>query len=89
MIGAFRQAIPAWDGVGTSDLRLAFGGFYNQSAPFNTPVAQIVFSDDVPPGVIEMAGPTSRLGPTVGPNGAFVPITTSPILVPRNLTQAA
>src|SRR5579871_564163 len=58
VIGAFRQAIAVWDGVGTSDLRLAFGGLYNQSAAFNTPVAQIVFSDDVPPGIVEMAGPT-------------------------------
>src|SRR5437868_14703661 len=30
LIGAFRQAIQVWDSVGTSDLRLAFGGLYHQ-----------------------------------------------------------
>src|SRR5262245_11468777 len=39
VIGAFRQAIQVWDSVGTSDLRVAFGGLYSQNAPFNTPVA--------------------------------------------------
>ena len=85
VIGAFRQAIQVWDGVGTSDLRVAFGGLYNQNAPFNTPVAQIVFSDDMPPGIVEMAGPTAKL--SVGANAQFVPITTSTVMVPRNLTQ--
>src|SRR5438105_1972860 len=85
VIGAFRQAIQIWDGVGTSDLRVAFGGLYNQSATFNTPVAQIVFSDDMPPGIVEMAGPTARQSASA--NGVFVPITASTVMVPRNLTQ--
>src|SRR5690242_10164267 len=85
IIGAFRQAIQVWDGVGTSDLRLAFGGLYNQSASFNTPVAQIVFSDELAPGIVEMAGPTAKLN--TGINAQFVPITASTVIVPRNLTQ--
>jgi uncharacterized protein (TIGR03437 family) len=85
VIGAFRQAIQTWDSVSTSDLRVAFGGLYNQNAPFNTPVGQIVFSDELPPGVVEMAGPTAKLGFNAG--SQFVPITTSTIIVPRNLSQ--
>jgi len=85
VVGAFRQAIQVWDSVGTSDLRVAFGGFYNQSASFNTPVGQIVFSDDLPPGIVEMAGPTSKLG--FNASSPFVAITTSTVLVPRNLSQ--
>jgi hypothetical protein len=85
VIGAFRQAIQTWDSVGTSDLRLAFGGLYNQSAPFNTPVAQIVFTDDMPPGVVEMAGPTAKQSFNAG--SQFVAITTSTVMVPRNLSQ--
>jgi uncharacterized protein (TIGR03437 family) len=85
VIGAFRQAIQVWDGVSTSDLRLAFGGLYNQSAAFNTPVAQIVFSDEVAPGIVEMAGPTAKLGYNAA--SQFVAITTSTVIVPRNLTQ--
>ena len=85
VIGAFRQAIQVWDSVGTSDLRVAFGGLYNPGASFNTPVAQIVFSDDVPPGIVEMAGPTSKQG--VNAASQFVPISASTVIVPRNLTQ--
>src|SRR6476661_10372355 len=47
VLGAFRQAIQAWDAVGTSDLRLSFGGLYSANAASNTPSVQIVFSDDI------------------------------------------
>ena len=89
VLGAFRQAIQAWDGVATSDLRLAFGGLYSAGAASNTPSVQIVFSDDIPPGVVEQAGPTSRQVATNGPNGPFNAITSSVILVRRNLSQDA
>lgn len=89
ILGAFRQAIQVWDGVATSDLRLAFGGLYNSNSPSNTPSVQILFSDDIPPGIVEQAGPSSRLIPTNGPNGQFNAITSSVILVRRNLTQEA
>src|SRR6478672_5027590 len=87
ILGAFRQAIQAWDGVATSDLRLTFGGLYSPGAASNTPSVQIVFSDDIPPGIVEQAGPTSRLIPSNGPNGPFNAITSSVILVRRNLSQ--
>src|ERR1051326_7440194 len=79
VLGAFRQAIQAWDGVPTSDLRLAFGGLYNAAAASNTPSVQIVFSDDIPPGIVEQAGPSSRLVASNGPNGPFNAITSSVI----------
>jgi len=87
VLGAFRQAIQAWDGVASSDLRLAFGGLYSAGAASNTPSVQIVFSDDIPPGIVEQAGPTSRLVASNGPNGPFNAITSSVIMVRRNLTQ--
>src|SRR5579864_1316420 len=89
VLGVFQQAIAAWNSVATSDLRLAFGGLYTQGAAANTPHVEIVFSEDVPPGVIDVGGPVTKLAPTSGPNGQFVPISVSQILVPRNLAQIA
>jgi uncharacterized protein (TIGR03437 family) len=85
LLGTFRQAIQAWNSVGTSDLTLAFGGLYPQGSVSNTPNVQIIFSDDIPPGIIDMGGPISPKGPS---NGQFVPILQSLILIPRNLSQA-
>ncbi|HYM13792.1 MAG TPA: matrixin family metalloprotease, partial [Bryobacterales bacterium] len=67
--------------------RVAFGGLYSQAPNSNAPKGLVIFSDDVQPGVIEQAGPTSLANPTTGPNGPFVPITTSEILISRDLTQ--
>jgi uncharacterized protein (TIGR03437 family) len=88
VLGNVRQAALVWNSVDSSDLRVAFGGLYTPGAPSSTPGAQVIFSDDVQPGVIEQAGPIAPLGRvTNGPNGPFIPINNSVILIRRDLAQ--
>src|SRR5262245_12008922 len=52
IVSQIRFAADAWDGVATSDLRVKFGGYVASTAtPTATPGIDIVFDDDMPPGV--------------------------------------
>lgn len=81
LISQIRLAASVWDGVDTSDLRLVFGGI-GAGAPQSGPGIDIVFSDEIPPGLNAL---TSLQ--TAEPNGIFVPITRATVLLPRNLSQ--
>ncbi|MFN7936499.1 MAG: matrixin family metalloprotease [Bryobacteraceae bacterium] len=81
LISQIRLAASAWDGVETSDLRLAFGGI-GAGVGQSGPGIDIVFSDEIPPGLNAL---TSLQ--TAEPNASFVPITRATILLPRNLAQ--
>ena len=41
-----------WNGVGTSSLRLHFGGTRNMATPQTVPGIDVVFDDNIPPGII-------------------------------------
>ena len=85
VVGEVKQALAVWNGVSGSNLRVAFGGLESSSqAPSNTPGADVVFEDL--PGVLGMATPNLPLNPTVlnGPNGPFVPITRSTVILTNN-----
>lgn len=86
VLSQIRQAAATWNGVGTSDLRVAFGGLYTSGTPQNTPGGTIVF-EDIPPGVVALTSHTVG-DPVLGPNGLFVPITQATIHLNRNLTQS-
>ena len=82
-----RAAAKVWNGVDTSDLRLAFGGIGNENGPESTPGIDVVFGE-VPPGIVAMGAPTVRTDVTLGPNGPFIPITRSVrVLREERLTQ--
>ena len=85
VLGVIRQATQVWNSVDSSDLRVAFGGLYGAGTPNGTPVGQVVFTDDVPPGVVAVGGPQSKQAS----NGAFVPITSSILMMRRDLAQKA
>jgi uncharacterized protein (TIGR03437 family) len=87
VLGVIRQATQTWNGVDSSDLRVAFGGLYTAGTPNQSPVGQVIFSDDVPPGVVALGGPLSRGNPSVGASGAFIPITTGVVMMRRDLAQ--
>lgn len=97
VLNQIRHATQVWNGVGTSDLRVAFGGMYNQATPDNSPGGVVVF-EDLPPGVLAYSGPTvcedvSPNGPTDCQNqvpftgDAFLPILRSTMHLSRDLTQ--
>ncbi len=81
LISQIRLAAEAWDAIPTSDLRLAFGGI-GTGAGQSGPAIDIVFSDEIPPGLNAL---TSLQ--TTEPNSTFVPITRATILLPRNMAQ--
>jgi hypothetical protein len=85
VLGAVKQALAVWNSVPGSNLHVAFGGLESASQPpANTPGADVVFEDL--PGVLGMATPNLPVSPTVvnGPNGPFVPITRSTVILTNN-----
>src|ERR1700722_15803631 len=48
VLSQIRQATAVWNGVASSDLRVAFGGLENGVTPQNTPGGDVVF-EDLPP----------------------------------------
>ena len=88
VLSQLRQATTAWNAVGSSDLRVAFGGLGDPSTPQNTPGGDVVF-EDLPPGLLGYGGPTSLAAPVTGSNGVlFVPIRRSTVHLNRSLTVA-
>lgn len=85
VLGEVKQALAVWNGVSGSNLRVAFGGLESASQPpSNTPGADVVFEDL--PGLLGMATPNLPVNPTIinGPNGPFVPITRSTVILTSN-----
>ena len=87
VISEVRSAGKVWNDIATSDLRLAYGGLYTAGAVQNAPGINVEFSDDIPPGLVAISGPEVRASATQGPNGVFVPIVRSRMLLKRDLTQ--
>ncbi len=85
VLGEVKQALAVWNSVSGSNLRVTFGGLESSSQPpANTPGADIVFEDL--PGVLGMATPNLPVNPSIasGPNGPFVPITRSTVILTAN-----
>jgi len=86
VLGQIQQAAQAWNGIASSDLRVAFGGFENSATPQNTSGGDVVF-EDLPPGVEGYGGPTSTASPVTAADGSqFFPILRSVVHLNRNLT---
>ena len=94
LVSELRLAAKVWNDVDSSDLRLAFGGLAPSGNPQNTPGIDVIFSDDMPPGLVALSGPTSRADVTFGlvgtaANAPFVPITRSTLQLHRDLHDFA
>ncbi|MBI3208286.1 MAG: matrixin family metalloprotease [Candidatus Solibacter usitatus] len=87
VVSQIRLAAKVWNDVETSDLRLAFGGITAAGTAATGPGIDVVFSDDIPPGVIAMGGATAR-GSVQGAAGSqFIPILRSVVMMQRNLSD--
>ncbi|HMD47449.1 MAG TPA: carboxypeptidase regulatory-like domain-containing protein [Bryobacteraceae bacterium] len=87
IISELRTAANWWNSVQTSALRLSYGGLFTPGRIDNSPSIDVVFSNDVPPGLLAAGAPESVAPPVIGPNGTFVPITRSILLLPNNMTN--
>ena len=88
LVSQIRLAAKTWNGVATSDIRLRFGGFETLgTAPQATPGIDVVFDDDMPPGLLAQTFPSmpKDVGDlTKGPG--FVPILRSKLQLRSDLT---
>lgn len=88
VVSQIRLAARMWNDVETSDLRVTFGGLFTPGTAQSGPGIEVLFTDDIPPGLVALGGPTARADtPAVGPNGPFIPITRSVVMVRRDLTN--
>jgi len=56
VISQLRAAAKVWNDVESSDLRLTFGGLTTASVPSSGPGIDVVFTDEIPPGLIAQTG---------------------------------
>jgi hypothetical protein len=87
LVSQIRLAAETWNGVATSDIRLRFGGFETIGTTPATPGIDVVFDDDMPPGILAQTKPSfpADLGDlTKGPG--FVPILRSRLQLRSDLT---
>jgi len=87
VISELRAAADVWNNVSTSAIRLKYGGLFVLGRIDNSPSIDVEFSDDVPPGLLAIGAPESIAAPANSPNGNFVPITRSLLLLPRDMTN--
>jgi uncharacterized protein (TIGR03437 family) len=81
-----RLAAATWNNVGTSDLRVAYGGLFTPGTQRNTPGVEVTF-EEVPPGLVAMGGPTVWGDPVIAESGSYVPITRSVVILRNDLSQ--
>ncbi len=88
VVSEIRAAAEVWNSVATSEIKLSYGGLYTPGRNDSAPSIDVMFSDDVPPGLLAAGAPISNAGLSTGPTGPFVSITRSILLLPRDLTKA-
>jgi uncharacterized protein (TIGR03437 family) len=89
VLAQVRQAAEAWNSIKTSALRLSFSGLKASAQEDKTPTIDVVFSSDLPPGVLAQAAPTVSTTPVTGSDGAqFFPILKSVVMLNANTDLA-
>jgi Matrixin len=85
-----RQAAEVWNGVASSSLRLHFGGTRNIASQQTVPGIDVVFDDNMPPGIVAQTTLTfpSDLSFLSAKGTAFVPILRSKLQLRKDLTAA-
>jgi hypothetical protein len=85
VLGEIRAASQVWNNVSTSALRLGYGGVFTVGTNETSPGIDVVFSQEIPPGLWALSGPSVRGSVTQGPNGPFVPIVRSKMMLSANM----
>ncbi len=93
IVSQIQAAANVWNQVPTSTIRVGFGGFSTvntpQAIPQATPGIDVVFNDDVPPGLLaftQLTFQSSDIG-NVANGGQFVSILRSTITLRKNLAS--
>jgi hypothetical protein len=87
IVSQIRLAAEVWNGVASSDLRVRFGGITSVPKPQSLPGIDVVFDDDMPPGLLAQTRATTPDDVSAVAFGApFVPIVRSRVQLHRNLS---
>lgn len=89
ILSQIRLAAKTWNDVDSSDLRITFGGIAPAGSPSKGPGIDVVFSEDIPPGLIALGG-TSSVGSVIAATattGAFAPINRSLVMLRGDLSD--
>ena len=83
-------AAAVWNGVSTSSLRLHFGGVAPIGVPQTAPGIEVVFDDNMPPGILAQTRPTfpADVSLLATPGLNFVPLLHSTVQLRSNLAAA-
>ena len=82
IVSEIRAAADVWNSVTTSKIRLGYGGLYTAGTSETAPGINVIFSNDIPPGLVELAGPSTTGGTGVDASGSsFVPIVQSTVVL--------
>jgi uncharacterized protein (TIGR03437 family) len=85
VLSQVKAAAAQWNAVSVSDLRVAFGGLESASQAPNTPGIDVIFTDDMPPGVLEETGHTTAGTAVTAADGSkFFPILRSTMMMNAN-----
>src|SRR5579862_1800922 len=87
LISQIRLAAQAWNGVGSSNIRLQFGGISTVGTPQASPGIDVVFDDDMAPGLLAQTRPSmpDNVGDLTKGRG-FVPLLRSKLQLRSDLT---
>jgi hypothetical protein len=80
------SAAAVWNGVSTSALRLSYGGVSTVGTPQSTPGIDVVFSQDVPAGLLAYTIVTTPADASPFVGGGFVPLLRSKVQLRSDLT---
>ncbi len=87
IVSQIQLAAGVWSGVASSDLRLAFGGISSAATQQSAPGIDVVFDDEMPPGLLAQSLPMTVQDVSFVANGAaFVPILRSRLQLRKDLT---
>jgi len=90
IVSEIRSAADVWNSVSSSQIRLGYGGLFTVGTVESADGIDIEFSDDIPPGLLALSGPTQSGSLSYDSNGnAFVPIVRSTMYLPSDFTQIA
>jgi len=89
VISQIRAAANVWSRLPSSGIRLAFGGLSSFTTASSSPEIDIVFDDDMPPGLIAQTKPfvASNASSQVAAGASFVPIVRSRMQLRSDLTN--
>lgn len=87
VISELQLAAQAWNGVSSSQIKLAYGGLENSATQQSAPGIDVVFTDQIPAGILAQTKVTTYANVSfISNNTPFLPILRSQIQLQRNLT---